>query len=120
VIQDDINAALQTAAGDAVYPVLASDTQQGAFLVYQIVNADDLYSLSGRASPVNARVQVDAWVPAALGYRAAQALLRSARAALESATAFRVAGATQNPDFFDEDARAHRASMDFSIWYEDA
>lgn len=99
--------------GDRIYPSVAKEGAAFPMLVYSIVSAVPMMSLSGEDGLDNAIVQVDS---IAETFTAAKALADAVRGLMTSGADFACVPQNLARSFFDVDAKKHVVQQDFSIW----
>lgn len=116
----DMVALLDALVSSRVYRNIGKQGTAAPYIVFGRIAGNPVNHLAGTDGQRNTRYQIDAWATDA---DTAETLMASIKAAFETATAAATGTATQyieisdNPDFYDEDAKLHRASCDFSVWH---
>lgn len=102
--------------GTRVYPLVLPQKAGLPAVSYLRVSGRQEMSLSGLSGLEAPRIQIDCW---ATTYAGAKALAAAVRAAMLSATAFKV-GSVSDRDLYEDDTNVFRVSIDFSVWHRTA
>lgn len=105
--------AVEALVGTRIFPSVAPEGSAFPMLIYTIVSAVPVMSLSGEDGLDNAIVQVDS---IAETFTAAKALADSVRGAMTSGADFSCVPQSAARVFFDHEAKKHVVQQDFSIW----
>ena len=112
-VQETLYTALQSSVGGRLYPLVAPSPVTLPYAVYQVISQVPSNVLSDTPGLFNSRMQVDVF---ARTYAECQTLKATLRGAM--ATGFGNAAKEINTtDLFEEDAKLHRVSMDWSVWH---
>ena len=114
----DLKQHLQTAAslgalvGSRIWPLVRYNDTKPA-ITYQIVGTVPQVAVDGGTGDLdNVRVQIDAWADT---YDAARQVAAAVRTAMASFSTNSVPLIDQ--DFYEQEPRIYRVSLDFSCWY---
>ncbi len=116
----DMVALLDALVSSRVYRSAAKEGATVPYIVFSKIAGNPVNNLAGTDGQRNTRYQIDAWAADA---DAAEALMLSIKAAFGAASIAATGTDTQyielpdNPDLYDDDAKLHRASADFSVWH---
>jgi hypothetical protein len=113
-IQEQLFALLANAtpAADRIYPLIAPDSAPPPYLVYQRISANTENILSGSSGLINTRIQLDVY---ATTYAQAQDIAAAIDGLMAAWNVQNLSVLSQ--DFYEPDAKLHRASIDYSIWH---
>lgn len=112
-IQESLYTALQSTVSGRLYPVVAPTTVTLPYAVYQVIAQVPQNVLADTPGLYNTRIQVDVF---ARLYSEGQTLKAAIRSAMASSFA-NSAKEILTQDLFEDDARLHRVSMDWSVWH---
>lgn len=101
--------------GTRVYPLVLPQKCTFPAISYLRVSGGQQMNLSGYSRLEAPRIQVDAW---AESYGQAKDLAAAIRAALLSATDFKVSDISDR-DLFEDSSALFRVSTDFTVWHRD-
>jgi hypothetical protein len=111
-IEGDIQSLLATLVSGRCYPLVnTSTTIIKPYITYQVVSSVPTVSLDGPSGLENRRTQVDVWADT---YGAAKALEIAVKSAMQGAYFVNIPLLAQ--DFYEEETKLYRVSMDFSVW----
>lgn len=112
-VQESLYTAIQSTFSGRVYPLAAPSPVTLPYCVYQVISQVPSNVLTGTPGLYNTRIQVD--VLARL-YSECQTLKASLRSAMASGFGNN-AKEILTQDLYEEDAKLHRVSMDWSVWH---
>lgn len=112
-VQETLYTALQSLVGGRLFPVVAPSTVTLPYAVYQVISQVPQNVLADTPGLYNTRIQVDVF---ARLYSEGQTLKASIRSAMASGFG-NSAKEILTQDLFEEDARLHRVTMDWSVWH---
>lgn len=112
-VQESLYTALQATVGGRLYPLVAPAPVTLPYAVYQVISQVPQNVLSDTPGLFNTRLQVDVF---ARLYSECQTLKASVRSAMASGFG-NSAKEILTQDLFEDDARLHRVSMDWSVWH---
>lgn len=111
-IEGTIQALLASLVSGRCYPLVnTSATIVKPYITYQVVSNVPTVSLTGPSGLENRRVQIDIWSDT---YGASKALEIQVKAAMNSAPFVNIPLLSQ--DFYEEETKLYRVSVDFSVW----
>ncbi|SFB02710.1 Protein of unknown function [Collimonas sp. OK607] len=113
-IQEQLFALLSNAtpAAERVYPLIAPDAVARPYVIFQRVSANTENILYGSSGLINTRIQLDVY---ATTYAQAQDIAAAIDGLMAAWNVQNVSVLSQ--DFYEPDAKLHRASIDYSIWH---
>ena len=101
--------------GERIYPSIAAQGVDGAFLVLTVIDGDQVITHDGPIDLHNPTVQIDAY---AVRYADMAALFKAVKDLLNGKSAPGVQGyfLVRQRDMYDNDAKLNRRSADFNAW----
>lgn len=111
-IEGDIQALLAPLVSGRCYPLVNTSTAiVKPYLTFQVVSNVPTVSLDGPSNLENRRVQIDVWADT---YGAAKSLEATIKTTMQGSSFVNIPLLTQ--DFYEEETKLYRVSMDFSVW----
>lgn len=105
--------AVEALVGTRIFPSVAKEGAAFPMIVYSVISALPVMSLSGEDGLDNAIVQVDSIAETFTG---AKALADAVRSLMTSGSDFSCVPQNVARSFFDQDAKKHVFQQDYSIW----
>jgi hypothetical protein len=112
-VQESLYTALQSAFSGRLYPLVAPSPVTLPYGVYQVISQVPSNVLSDTPGLYNTRLQIDVFTRL---YSEAQTLKASIRTAMASSFGHK-AKEIASQDLYEEEAKLHRVSMDWSVWH---
>lgn len=109
----DMVALLDALVSSRVYRNAAKEGATVPYIVFSKIAGTPVNHLGGTDGTKNTRYQIDCWAADA---DAAETLLNAVKTAFEPYEGTYIQ-TSDNPDLYDDDAKLHRASADFSVWH---
>lgn len=98
-----------------IHPVLLPQDSLYPAISYQAVGNNPVNHLQGESDLQNDRIQVDCWAATNDGAHGLASAVKNAMAG--SANNFKAVRLSRIDFPYDHDAKVHRVSFDFSVWY---
>ena len=105
-------AAVAAVVSTRIYPVVLPQDVTLPAITYSRISGGQVNSLTGYSGLENPRIQIDVW---GATYPACQTLAADVHTAMDAATTFG-AHLESDMDFYEDDTKIYRVSMDFSVW----
>lgn len=111
------DAGVSAIVGSRVYPLRAPQNVTKPYITFQRILTNPVSSIDGNLNTVRARLQIDCWADT---YAAVRGLYTAVKAYLNSSPAGLAATLLlEARDFYEDDTRLYRVSIDAAITYHE-